>query len=165
MEKIIFFDTEVSKSTGRIVDYGALGSDGTFLHTQNAMDFIKFIQESDFLCGHNVFKFDLIHLKNQLEKEFVPYYFEKRGVIDTLYWSALLFPEHPYHRLLKDDKLETEELNNPLNDAKKAQNLFYDEVRAFRTLPDPLKKIYYSLLALQEEFSAFFQAIAYPLLF
>ena len=49
MEKIIFFDTEVSKSTGRIVDYGALGSDGTFLHTQNAMDFVKFIQESDFL--------------------------------------------------------------------------------------------------------------------
>ena len=161
MEKIIFFDTEVSKNTGRIMDYGALSSDGTFLHTQSTADFIKFIQESDFLCGHNVFKFDLIHLKNQLEKEFVPYYFEKRNVIDTLYWSALLFPEHPYHRLLKDDKLETEELNNPLNDAKKAQNLFYDEVRAFRTLPDSLKKIYYSLLALQEEFSAFFQAIGY----
>lgn len=43
------------------------------------------------------------------------------NVIDTLYLSPLLFPHRPYHKLLKDDKLQTEEINNPLNDAKKAK--------------------------------------------
>jgi len=45
-----------------------------------------------------------------------------------LFLSPLLFPEKPYHRLLKDDKLQPEELNNPVNDSKKAEELFYDEV-------------------------------------
>ncbi len=161
MQKIVFFDTEVSESTKRIVDYGALDLDGASLHTQNAADFLKFIHGADFLCGHNVFQFDLIHLKNQLEKELAPYDFGNRSVVDTLYWSALLFPEHPYHHLVKDDKLESEERNNPLNDAKKAQELFYDELEAFQKLPDSLKEIYYCLLAQQEEFGAFFRWVGY----
>ena len=54
--------------------------------------------------------------------------------IDTLYLSPLLFPHRPYHALLKDDKLQTDELNNPLNDSIKAMQLFYDEVNAFHAL-------------------------------
>ena len=38
--------------------------------------------------------------------------------------TPLLFPRRPYHKLLKDDKIQTEELNNPLNDAKKPWNYF-----------------------------------------
>lgn len=161
MKRIIFFDTEVSESTKQILDYGALDPDGDFIHTPCAADFAEFIRKSEFLCGHNVFQFDLVHLKGQMENDFSPYVPENRNVIDTLYWSALLFPEHPYHHLVKDDKLESEERNNPLNDAKKAQHLFYDEVETFRKLPDSLKEVYYGLLAQQKEFGAFFRFLGY----
>ncbi|MDE7297483.1 MAG: RecQ family ATP-dependent DNA helicase, partial [Lachnospiraceae bacterium] len=161
MRKITFFDTEVSKSTKQILDYGTVGSDGALLHTQSAADFMGFIRESAFLCGHNVFQFDLKYLKEQIGKELSPDAAGSRNVIDTLYWSALLFPEHPYHHLVKDDKLESQERNNPLNDAKKAQELFYDELEAFRRLPEPLKGIFYSLLAPREEFGAFFRFLEY----
>ena len=40
----------------------------------------------------------------------------------------ILFPARPYHHLLKDDKLQTESLSNPLNDSIKAQELFLSEV-------------------------------------
>ncbi|MDA3823581.1 MAG: hypothetical protein PF450_13360 [Bacteroidales bacterium] len=33
--------------------------------------------------------------------------------IDTLFLSELLFPEKPCHKLVKDDKLDPENLNNP----------------------------------------------------
>ena len=31
-------------------------------------------------------------------------------LVDTLHWSPLLFPERPYHSLLKDDKLQQDDL-------------------------------------------------------
>ncbi len=77
--------------------------------------------------------------------------------IDTLYLSPLLFPRKPYHALLKDDKLQTEELNNPLNDSIKAMQLFYDEVNAFKELPARLKRIFCSLLYPFPEFQGFFK--------
>ena len=51
--------------------------------------------------------------------------------IDTLSLSPLLFPSKPYHALVKDDKLQVDELNNPLNDAIKARDLFFDELKLF----------------------------------
>jgi len=71
---------------------------------------------------------------------------EEPRVIDTLYLSPLMFPRKPYHALLKDDKLQTDEINNPLNDAIKARDLFFDEVTAFNETDDLLKHIYYGLL-------------------
>ncbi len=52
--------------------------------------------------------------------------------VDTLCLSPLLFPAKPYHRLLKDDKLQTDSLSNPLDDAVKLFELFCDEI----ILPD-----------------------------
>ena len=82
-------------------------------------------------------------------------------VIDTLYLSPLLFPERPYHRLLKDDKLLTDSINNPFNDSVKAFELFREEVDAFEKLDDDLQFIYYSLLGDTVEFGAFFHFINY----
>lgn len=73
-----------------------------------------------------------------------------------MYLSPLMFPDKPYHVLLKDDKLQTDELNNPLNDALKAMNLFYDEVNAFRELDEELQLIYYMLLKNSPYFSGSF---------
>ena len=77
--------------------------------------------------------------------------------IDTLRLSPLLFPKRPYHKLLKDDKLQTDELNNPLNDSIKARDLFYDEINAFCELPAALQFIYFGLLGNTPEFSGFFR--------
>ena len=68
-----------------------------------------------------------------------------------------MFPNKPYHALLKDDKLQSDELNNPLNDALKAMELFYDEVNAFNELDNNLKNIYYTLLHESPYFSGFFR--------
>ncbi len=81
--------------------------------------------------------------------------------IDTLYLSPLLFPARPYHSLLKDDKLQSGEINNPLNDAKKARDLFFDEVTAFQKIDGDLKRIFYSLLKEEKEFCSFFYYLGY----
>lgn len=44
--------------------------------------------------------------------------------VDTLYFSPLLFPAQPYHNLVKDDKLDPENYNNPLNDSQKQSDCF-----------------------------------------
>ena len=79
------------------------------------------------------------------------------GFIDTLCLSPLLFPARPYHRLLKDDKLLSEELNNPVSDSLKARALFYDEVTAFNRLDPGMKQIYRLLLRNKKEFKDFFK--------
>ena len=78
-----------------------------------------------------------------------------------MYLSPLLFPARPYHALLKDDKLQTEEANNPLHDSIKARDLFYDEVSAFQQGDPVLKIIYHMLLKGRKEFSGFFQYMGY----
>lgn len=113
------------------------------------------MRASDFLCGHNIFSHDLIYL----QKHFLNPSFGLDKSIDTLLLSPLLFPQHPYHSLLKDDKLQSDELNNPLNDAQKARDLFYDEVNAFQSLAKPFKIILSGLLSSKQTFSCFFQYV------
>ena len=135
MKRISFIDTEVSESDNKAYDFGAVNGNESKLHTGSIHDFHEFISNSEYLCGHNIIDHDAKFIE-------VP---ASAKLIDTLYLSPLLFPNKPYHRLLKDDKLLTDELNNPLNDAVKAKELFYDEVNAFDELDEELKFIYFSL--------------------
>jgi ATP-dependent DNA helicase RecQ len=96
---------------------------------------------------------DLKHLQKDLANAGI----NQLNVIDTLFLSPLLFPTRPYHHLLKDDKLQSEELNNPLNDSIKARDLFNDEVSAFNELDNSLKSIYFLLLNDKNEFRSFFE--------
>jgi len=45
------------------------------------------------------------------------------------------------HKLLKDDKLQTEDTNNPLNDSIKAKDLFFDEIAAFQQADDGVQTV------------------------
>ncbi|MDO9576457.1 MAG: DEAD/DEAH box helicase, partial [Candidatus Cloacimonadales bacterium] len=110
-----------------------------------------------FVCGHNILNHDIKYIGKALYDAGI----NPENVIDTLHLSPLLFPTKPYHALLKDDKLQTEELNNPLNDAIKAKDLFCDEVAAFKQMDEKLQQIFYLLLNNQREFRAFFRFIAY----
>jgi len=155
MKSIAFFDLETSSKDHQIFDIGCVRSDGATFHENSLPKFLTFISESELICGHNVFKHDLKYIHQATGNT----NFGAGHTIDTLYLSPLLFPRSPYHRLLKDDKLQTEELNNPLNDSIKARDLFYDEVEAYDALPYDLKSIFYNLLGQQKEFAAFFQFV------
>lgn len=149
--KIAFIDIEADSNSKKIHDYGALTISGKEFHQSSQSDFLDFVSGAEYLCGHNIIHHDLKLLsKNSLNK---------KKKIDTLYLSPLLFPKRPYHKLLKDDKLQTEELNNPLNDCKKARDLFNAEIDAFYNLPCELQQIYIHLLHSSKEFKDFFDYV------
>ena len=148
---IAFFDTEVNPQTKKVADYGVVREDGAVLHTHSKTDFDAFISMCDTLCGHNIINHDLK-------------YTALRGnptIVDTLFLSPLLFPKRPYHHLVKDDKLQVDELNNPVNDSMKARDLLNDEVAAWNQLSTDRKEIYYQLLKNTPEFDGFFELIHY----
>ena len=149
--KLAFIDIEANSTSKKIQDFGALQDSGKELHTSSKSDFANFVSGAEYLCGHNIIHHDLVVLKDNA--------LNRKKKIDTLYLSPLLFPQRPYHKLLKDDKLQSEELNNPLNDCKKARDLFFDEIDAFLNLPPDLQHIYVSLLHSSEEFRDFFNYI------
>ena len=148
---IAFIDTEVNPQTKKVTDYGAVREDGAVLHSHSKADFDAFVSKCDTLCGHNIINFDLK-------------YTSLRGnptIVDTLFLSPLLFPKRPYHHLVKDDKLQVDELNNPVNDSMKARDLLNDEMAAWNQLTDNRKEIYYYLLNETQEFGGFFKYIGY----
>ena len=118
---IAFIDTEVNPQTMRVMDYGVVRDDGAVLHTHSKAEFDAFVSNCDTVCGHNIINHDLK-------------YTALRGrptIVDTLFLSPLMFPKRPYHHLVKDDKLQVDELNNPVNDSMKARDLLNDEVAAW----------------------------------
>jgi len=151
MPTLAFLDTEVT-SKNLIADIGCITTEGKSYHGPSVIECMEVLRGCDFVCGHNIIHHDLKYLKKALPTVDIP----QQNVIDTLYLSPLMFPNRPYHRLLKDDKLQTEELNNPLNDAQKARDLFYEEVAAFHQLDEPIQQIYYELLKQHREFYGFF---------
>jgi ATP-dependent DNA helicase RecQ len=155
LNSIAFFDLEVNPSQDKITDAGATGSDGKNFRENNAGKLLTFLQQYTFWCGHNIVAHDLKHLKAATGHQITALH----QVIDTLLLSPLLFPCNPYHRLIKDDKLELDERNNPLHDSIKAKELFYDEIVAFNKLPETLQRIFYGLLNDSEGFDGFFRFI------
>jgi len=157
MKPITFFDTEVDPKSKKILDYGSVKENGSLFHSPSSADFIAFLHGSQYLCGHNIFQHDLKYLEAAIRHSDLKHL----NYIDTLFLSPLLFPARPYHALLKDDKLQTEDINNPLNDSIKAKDLFFDEVTAFQQTDIELKRIYYFLLKDQREFRSFFYFLDY----
>lgn len=152
MKNIVFVDTEVS-SSGKVKDIGAVRGKGDVFHSASKTEFTKFIKKSSFIIGHNIINHDAKYIKDCFPKK-------EYSLIDTLFLSPLLFPQKPYHKLVKDDKLLTDSLNNPVNDSEKCRDLFYEEVEQFNSLPSVLKGIYTSLLMYTVEFSGFFEYVS-----
>lgn len=157
MNSIAFIDTEIEPKSRKILDIGSVKNDGNTFHSNSIADFIKFLNGTQFICGHNILNHDLQYI----QKAVIDAKVNSSNIIDTLFLSPLLFPTKPYHSLLKDDKLQTEDTNNPLNDSIKAKDLFFDEVSVFNQADEKLKQIYYLLLQDRKEFHSFFCFIAY----
>ena len=157
MNSIAFIDTEIEPQSRKILDIGGVKDDGSSFHSNSIADFVKFLKGTQFICGHNIFNHDLKYIQKAVADAGI----NSANIIDTLFLSPLLFPTKPYHALLKDDKLQTEDTNNPLNDSIKAKDLFFDEVAAFQQTDETLKQILYLLLNDKKEFHSFFHFIAY----
>ena len=142
-----FVDVEVGIKDLRIRDIGALRWDGAVYHSANKRELTDFLNDVDFVCGHNIIHHDAKYLFGEKTDRWM--------LVDTLYVSPLLFPEHPYHRLLKDDKLMSEQMNNPVNDCEKARDLLMDEMAQWERLSSRLKTIFTTLLQGQKEFEGF----------
>ena len=152
MNNIVYFDLEVSNN-GKILDIGAVNQNGDVFHSSVLSEFIEFISSAEYLCGHNIVSHDIKYLKPFLKKSY--------KLIDTLYLSPILFPEKPYHNLVKDDKILSDQLNNPLNDSLKAKQLFDDELESFKGLPENIKRAYFDILNESPHFKGFFDYIHY----
>ena len=144
-KNIAFVDTEVGLKDHKIHDIGALRDDGATFHQASQTALNQFLQEGkvDYICGHNLIHHDA-------------HYLHLNGIlIDTLYLSPLLFPKRPYHHLVKDDKLMSEQMNNPVNDCEKAKELLMDEIAAWNLLSENKRKIFTLLLQHEKEFRGF----------
>ncbi len=142
MDSIAFIDTEIEPKSNKILDLGSIRDNGSQFHSNSITDFINFLSGTQFVCGHNILNHDLKYIQDAVIDAGI----NPANIIDTLFLSPLLFPSKPYHALLKDDKLQTEDTNNPLNDSIKAKDLLYDEIAAFDQTEYTLKQILYELL-------------------
>ena len=142
MNSIAFIDTEIEPKSQKILDIGSIKNNGASFHKNSVTEFIQFLNGTQFICGHNIFNHDIKYIGNAINEAGI----NPANIIDTLFLSPLLFPTKPYHKLLKDDKLQSEERNSPLNDSIKAKELFDDEITAFKQCDKALqqnKKISY----------------------
>jgi ATP-dependent DNA helicase RecQ len=153
---ILFFDLEVHPTSKKVLEYGGVLDQQQYRGKQSK-EFGRLIKESETLCGHNIIAHDLPILN---EQELDPSIFHK-PTIDTLYLSALLSPKKPYHPLVKDYQLNTDEINNPLADAKLARELLWDLLEKYQGLEITIvKNVYYNLLHTVPGFDGFFKYVS-----
>ena len=149
--KYAIVDCEVSMKDKRVHDIGALRWDGATFHSADKHAMKLFLDGVHFVCGHNIIHHDAKYLFGEGNRRW--------ALVDTLYVSPLLFPERPYHRLLKDDKLVSEQMNNPVNDCEKARDLLMEEVIAWNRLSERKQAIYTTLLHNVPEFEGFIEFV------
>ena len=146
-----FIDVEVGLNDHRIHDIGAIRCDGAIFHSANRSELLVFLKDVDFVCGHNIIHHDAKYLFGDVAHQWI--------LVDTLYVSPLLFPQRPYHHLLKDDKLVSDQANNPVNDCEKAYDLLMDEVAQWEALSGDKQIIYAALLQGTAEFEGFLNLV------
>ena len=145
-------DVEVGLKDHKIHDIGALKHDDTTFHKTSKEELFVFLNDVDYICGHNIIHHDANYLFTDKKCRWI--------LVDTLYVSPLLFPERPYHRLVKDDKLISEQMNNPVNDCKKAKDLLLDEIACWHSLPQEKRLLFASLLKGKKEFEGFLSIVS-----
>ena len=142
----VLLDLEVSHG-GKLLKVGAARGEQTFLRS-GRFDKDKALAELDgfaegagFILGHNVLRHDLALLREKAPDLVL----HRLPVVDTLFLSPIAFPENPYHRLVKDYKLVTESVNDPVADARLAATLFADEAASLAGLRQTEPRLFESL--------------------
>jgi ATP-dependent DNA helicase RecQ len=151
LQDALLLDLELSHQ-GKVLKIGALLGERTFARpggmalADPAEELSRLFGQARCVLGHNLIRHDLPALR----EKFPGHPLLRLPVIDTLALSPIAFPENPYHRLVKDYKLVSESLNDPVADARQAGVLFRDEFRSLdglRQTEPPLFELLYFLLA------------------
>ncbi len=152
--RLAFVDAEVGMKDHKVHDIGALLWNGATFHSPDKKALLEFLGQADYVCGHNLIHHDANYLFGNNERRW--------RLVDTLYMSPLLFPERPYHKLVKDDKLMNEQVNNPVSDCEKARDLLEDEVARWKSFADAKRLVLGSLLKGIPEFDGFLLMVEAP---
>jgi ATP-dependent DNA helicase RecQ len=145
----ISIDLEVGIRDGQIHEFAAVrgGVEASVVFHKGSLSLAlerldSFCAGADFLLGHNLINFDLVHLaaaKPELSLLRIP-------AIDTLWLNPLAFPRNPYHHLVKhyqEGQLKRGRINDPELDARLTLTVFRDQAKALRataqTDPDRLQ--------------------------
>jgi ATP-dependent DNA helicase RecQ len=156
--KILYIDIETDKN-GKIKDIGAL-FDGQELHESQFTKIEKWINQAEYIVGHNIIAHDIPFL----EKVLGPEIFRNKKIVDTLLWSPLLFSNNPYHKLVKGYKIVNDsDYNNPLSDCKLTRRLLIDELNKFNELDSAIQQVYANLLIRLNDYSGFLKLINYKI--
>ncbi|MFW6054928.1 MAG: RecQ family ATP-dependent DNA helicase, partial [Thermodesulfobacteriota bacterium] len=150
MERVTALDLEIHPTDNRITAIGAyLPGEDRGLSLRPGRDPSRALQEletfcsgSRFVLGHNILDHDLPCLR-QLAPQLQ---LLKLQPLDTLFLSPLTFPRNPYHRLVKDYKLVSQSINDPLADARLAVRLFADQWQVLYAMDASLARTYGGLL-------------------
>ncbi|MBC8753909.1 RecQ family ATP-dependent DNA helicase [Kordia sp. YSTF-M3] len=154
--KILYIDLETTLQ-GKIKDVGALFNRQE-LHGNDFAKLTTWIQEADYICGHNIVAHDIPILKKKLGVEI----FHHKKLVDTLLWSPIIFNENPYHKLVKGYKIVNDsDYNNPLSDCKLTKILLSEELNAFNTLKDVEKMLYSVLLSKSKNYAGFLELTSF----
>lgn len=144
-------DAEIGLNDNKIHDIGSIRYGKSPYHKASKDGLYEYLNDVEYVCGHNIIHHDAKYLFKDITNRWT--------FVDTLYLSPLLFPERPYHKLLKDDKLLSEQVNNPVNDCEKANDLLLDEIERWYSLPKEKRILLASLLRDKEEFEGFFRLV------
>jgi len=146
----LFLDIETNGN--QLLDVGVVMDTGE-LHERSSARLEAWIRKATHICGHNLIAHDAPFLRKKLKSDV----FAGKALVDTLFWSALLFPEKPYHNLVKGYKLNNEDAdNNPLSDAKLCKRLLDELIGVFNGLDGSMRAVYHGLLHDKEGYAGFF---------
>jgi ATP-dependent DNA helicase RecQ len=57
---IAFIDTEIDPKSQKILDIGSVKDNGAYFHKTSVSEFIFFLRGTKYVCGHNIFKHDIM---------------------------------------------------------------------------------------------------------
>ncbi|MFT4535151.1 MAG: ATP-dependent DNA helicase RecQ [Saprospiraceae bacterium] len=158
INKILYIDIETDKN-GKIKDVGALFN-GQELHESQLAKIERWINEAEYVCGHNIVAHDIPFLEKALGHDL----FRNKKIVDTLLWSPLLFSDNPYHKLVKGYKIVNDsDYNNPLSDCKLTKQLLIDELNKFSELDPVIQQIYARLLYSSEAYAGFLEILNFKI--
>lgn len=152
MDNVLYIDIESDPKTNKVNElalvYGVKEYKGHGLTTV-----ISWIQEAEFICGHNIIDHDIPVIESNVGSVF-----RDKKIIDTLLWSPLLFPSKPYHSLSKEYKgFNHRDENNPILDSKLAAEYLHDFTIRFSDLQVSWQNVLFNLLYNHPHYQGFFQ--------
>lgn len=147
----LYLDLETDRDAKRLLAVGALFGQGE-LHERKLDKLLPWLSQARFVVGHNIVRHDAPFLVQRLGEET----FKGKLLVDTLCWSALLYADQPYHKLVKGYKLIAEDAdNNPLSDAKLCKQLLDDLLGRWHALSREMRAVHGSLLRGHPGYSGF----------